>query len=284
MSGERILVPTDLSEFSVAALKYAAMLRGPLRAAMTVVYADEPGYPTSMPDLPMAVRERPPGEKPLVLETMRRHVEKHIPPPAPELRSAFGFAAQVIATTAEEIDATLIVMGTHGRRGFRRLMLGSVTESVLRETLRSLLTLGPGAIAEQPAQVRTILCPVNFSFVALDAMRRAATFASCLEAELVVLYVAEEKQPPLTEELERELDTWVAPELRGRSRYRQMIAAGNAAERVLEIADQVGAGLLVIGAQHRRFRSATVIGTTTERLVRFAGCAVLTVPRGAQGS
>ncbi|HUP46369.1 MAG TPA: universal stress protein [Thermoanaerobaculia bacterium] len=281
MSDERILIPTDLSDYGAAALRYAAMLREPLSAQLTVVYADEPGYPVTMPDMPLAVYERPFEERSQVIETVRGHVKEIIPAPLPEIRSEFGFASDVICKVADEIDATLIVMGTHGRRGLSRVMLGSVTESVLRQSMRPLVTLAPPAITEHPAGVKTILCPVNFSFVALDAMRKGAALAARLDAELVVLYVAEEKQPPLDDKLKSELGSWIEPELRGRSRYRQMVASGNAAERVLEIGDEIKADLLVIGAQHRMFRNSTVIGGTTERLVRFAKCAVLTVPRGA---
>jgi nucleotide-binding universal stress UspA family protein len=56
---------------------------------------------------------------------------------------------------------------------------------------------------------------------------------------------------------------------------------GGPAERVLDCADDVGADLLVVGAQHKLFRDATVVGTTTERLMRFASCPVLVVPRPA---
>ncbi len=48
---------------------------------------------------------------------------------------------------------------------------------------------------------------------------------------------------------------------------------------MLDCADDVGADFLVIGAQHKLFRDETVIGTTTERLIRFAPCPVLVVPR-----
>lgn len=278
---DQILVPTDLTDSCTPALRYGAMLRDRLAASLTVLYADEPGYPVNMPDMPLAVHERPPKEKEEVLRIVRSHVEKVIPPPLPEIRSDFGFASDVIVKAADEIDANLIVMNTHARRGLTRFMLGSVTEGVLRETLRPVMTLSPDVAAE-PAMLRTVLCPVNFSFVALDAMRQAAQFASKLDAELVVLYVAEEKQPPLDQKLETELASWVEPELRGRSRYRQMVATGNAADRVLAIAEEIHADLLVIGAQHSMFRDATVIGTTTERVVRFAKIPVLTVARDAE--
>ncbi len=282
MSKQGILVPTDLSEYSDAALRYAATLRDRLGLSLTVVFADEPGFPVNMPEMPLAVKERPPADQKRVVAIVRRHVETIVPAPVPEIRTAFGSPADVILKTSTDVDAALIVMGTRGRRGLHRMMVGSVTESVLEDSLRPVLTLGPAAIAEKAAPLQTILCPVNFSFVALDAMREAARIASRLDAELVILYVAEEKQPPLTADLERELATWVDPHLGGRTKYRQMVATGQAAEQVLQIADEISADLIVIGAQHRIFRDSTVIGATTERLVRFARIPVLTVPRAEE--
>jgi nucleotide-binding universal stress UspA family protein len=282
MSTQRILVPTDLSEYSDAALRYAAMLRDRLGLGLTVVFADEPGFPVNMPEMPLAVKERSREEQKRVADIVRRHVEEVVPPPVPEIRTAFGSPSDVILKTAAAIDASMIVMGTRGRRGFSRMMVGSITESVLEDSLRPVLTLGPAAMGEQPAAIRKILCPVNFSFVALEAMRMAAEIASQCDAELIILYVAEEKQPPLTEELERELATWVDPHLGGRTRYRQMVATGQAAEQVLQMVDEIPVDLLVIGAQHRMFRDSTVIGATTERLVRFARIPVLTVPRAEE--
>ena len=63
--------------------------------------------------------------------------------------------------------------------------------------------------------------------------------------------------------------------------FHELTMRGGAAERVLDCVDDLGADLLVIGAQHKFFRETTVIGTTTERLVRFAQCPVLTVVRAA---
>jgi nucleotide-binding universal stress UspA family protein len=212
---------------------------------------------------------------------VRKQVEKNVPAPLPEIRTTFGSAAEVIVRTAEEIDASLIVMGTRGRRGLQRLMLGSVTESVLSDTMRAVVTLGP-SVKDAGRPIKTILCPVNFSFVALDALRRAAQIATHGDADLVVLYVAEEKDPPMNEKLEEELASWIEPHVREQTRYRQMVAKGNPVERVLAIADEIGAELLVMGAQKKMFGESTVIGSTSERVIRFARCAVLTVPRAAE--
>jgi nucleotide-binding universal stress UspA family protein len=67
--------------------------------------------------------------------------------------------------------------------------------------------------------------------------------------------------------------------VRKNTRYDEVLLHGNASERVLEVAGQIDADLLVIGAQHRTFADSTVIGSTTERIARFAKQPVLTVIR-----
>ncbi|HEU4522337.1 MAG TPA: universal stress protein [Thermoanaerobaculia bacterium] len=279
MNTHRILVPTDLTDFGAAALRHAAVLRDPLDAHLTVLYADEPSWVLGMPDLPVASYQRTAADKEQLARTVRAHVEKYVPPPLPEIRIAETFATQAILEAAEAVDASLIVMGTHGRRGWKRLMLGSIAEHVLRQTERPVMTVGPAPQFDDGPRYRTVLCPVNFSRVGLDALREAGAMAARLDCDLVVLYVVEKPDSPPSEELDREFAAWIDPQLRGRCRYRQIVAAGNAADRVLEIAEQIDADLLVIGAQRKPFRDAAIIGSTSERVVRFATCPVLTVVR-----
>jgi nucleotide-binding universal stress UspA family protein len=63
----------------------------------------------------------------------------------------------------------------------------------------------------------------------------------------------------------------------GQSQYKELVLTGRPAETIIEFAHTVGADLLVIGAQHRRFFDDTVIGTTSERLIRHSSTPVLTV-------
>ena len=80
-------------------------------------------------------------------------------------------------------------------------------------------------------------------------------------------------------EEEARVRRWIAPELQEVCSYRELVVRGGPAERVLDCADDVGADFLVIGAQHKLFRDATVLGATSERVIRFASCPVLVVPR-----
>ncbi|HEY6895433.1 MAG TPA: universal stress protein, partial [Rhodanobacteraceae bacterium] len=130
--------------------------------------------------------------------------------------------------------------------------------------------------------IRTILCPVNFSEVAREALENACALADALEAQLIVANVVErgERVPA---QVEDRFHAWVDPLVRARTTYESVVVTGDPAQRVLEIADQTRADLIVLGAQHEFFSDATVIGTTTERVTRFARQPVLTIVRHAAG-
>ncbi len=123
---------------------------------------------------------------------------------------------------------------------------------------------------------------MNFTDVARDGLRVATRVAERFGAELVVVHVLEEGEIVDAAAHEEKLRRWIAPQLQSLWPWRQLVLRGDAAERVLDGADDVGADLLVAGAQQHFFRDGTVIGTTPDRLIRFASCPVLLVPREAQ--
>lgn len=126
-----ILVPTDFSDHSAYALDYAVELAARLGAKIHVLSAI--GIPAlGVPELGVAITSS-------VMDALVKDnqagldaiVASH--PGAPiEIVMRTGDARDVIVNTAVEVGADLIVMGTHGRRGLRRALLGSVAESVLR--------------------------------------------------------------------------------------------------------------------------------------------------------
>jgi nucleotide-binding universal stress UspA family protein len=142
----------------------------------------------------------------------------------------------------------------------------------------------PGILREkQPAEIKRVVCPVNFTHIAREALQHASSIAQAFDAELIVVYVAEGVQPPQLPEVEAAFSLWVDPATRGRARYRlSVVGDGDPAEAVLTTAGDAGADLIVLGAQHKFFSDATVIGTTTQRITRFARCPVMTIIRKAR--
>lgn len=280
---DRILIPTDMSDFAKLALRYAVMFQERLGAALTLMFADEFYFPVDLLELPLGYYlENAPETKQKLNEQLRDYVKNNVPRGADAL-IVQDAPARAIVNTAKDTRADLIIMGTHGRHGWRRALLGSVTENVLHETDTPVLTVTPGLMnADPPPQIKTILCPVNFTRIARESLAHACALAQAFDAELVVMYVAEavgdEHVPPL----EMAFSQWVDPQVQDHCSYKQVIAQGDdAAEIVLATAQQMNVDLIVVGAQHRMFSEATVIGTTTERITRFARCPVLTIVRKA---
>lgn len=282
---ERILVPTDLSDFAAQAIRYAALLRERLGSKITLLYADETYFPVNVLEISLGYYlEQAPATKLKLEERLRAYAGEWLPGAAVETRVVQDAPARAIVQTAREINADMVVMGTHGRQGWRRALLGSVTETVLHDIDRPLITVTPGVLAagELP-KIRRVVCPVNFTYIAREALNHACTMAEAFDAELIIVYVAEGVQPPQLPEVEAAFSLWVTPALRGRTRYRlTVVGEGNPAERVLATARETAADLIVLGAQHKFFSDATVIGITTQRITRFARCPVMTVIRKAR--
>jgi universal stress protein A len=145
LSIRRILVPIDFSAPSHAALEYAAGLAERMDAALMVLHAWEP--PSYFG--PEGVVVAAPGVVHPGLDEVRRSVErevsqfvKRVPLPAGAVvRVVQGQAQEAILALAAEPEVDLVVMGTHGRSGLARMLVGSVTEAVVRHAPCPVLTL-----------------------------------------------------------------------------------------------------------------------------------------------
>jgi nucleotide-binding universal stress UspA family protein len=281
---EHILVPTDMSEFAGVALRYATLLHERLGSRITLLYADETWLPADVFEMPLGYYlENAPEAKAKLQDRLRKYAKDNLPNTLVDTQVVQEAPARAIVQSAREMKADLVVMGTHGRHGWRRALLGSVAESVLHEIDRPVLTVTPAVQLSQPPAIRRVLCPVNFTYVARESLQQACAMAEAFDAELVVMYVAEGIQPPKLPEVEAAFSLWVDPAVRGRARYKlNLVESGDAAESVLMTAADLEADLIVLGAQHKFFHDATVIGTTTQRITRFARCPVLTVVRRAK--
>jgi nucleotide-binding universal stress UspA family protein len=110
-----------------------------------------------------------------------------------ESRLVESLPVPAILDTAEQEKADLIVMGTHGRSGLSRLMLGSVAERVLRETHVPVLTVrqSDGSSLSAAKGTQEILCLVNYTKLSRTALEYAVTLAACSGATVRVVHVVE---------------------------------------------------------------------------------------------
>jgi nucleotide-binding universal stress UspA family protein len=205
--------------------------------------------------------------------------------------------ASEIAAHADRLSVDLIVMGTHGRSGFRRLLFGSVTEKVLRLAHAPVLTVPtsvPEAVPIGSAPFRRILCATDFSECSLVALRRAVALAEHPDVRLTVLHVVELLVPPynppmgppmdlggfqlMYEQTGRaELQRAVTEAMRQTCNIEEVIATGKPHAEIVRVAQEQHSDLIVLGIHGRGPIERLVFGSTAEAVVRRATCPVLTV-------
>jgi nucleotide-binding universal stress UspA family protein len=142
-----ILYPTDFSPIAYHAFEVASALAHDYKARLVLLHVHEP---------PVPMGELVPTELPGYREALRRDLQalKPAQPIATEYRLEEGTVAEGILRVANETKCDVIVLGTHGRSGLGRILLGSVAESVLREASCLVLTVKTGAVARTSADSR----------------------------------------------------------------------------------------------------------------------------------
>ena len=293
---KQILCPVDLSESSDRSLAHAAALARWYDARLTVLHV----VPTFDPvpvrgalDEPLRVVN--PMSREQVLEEMRRSLDLADVSPQALLVAEAGDPQKTIVDQAISNRADLIVMGTHGRRGFKRLLLGSVAEAVLHEAPCPVLTVPPRvpAGASQAVTFKRILCPVDFSPSGLQALGFALDLARQADGLVTLLHVVEwlpEEEPRasahfnvseyrryIAEDAEQRLRLLVTEESRTWIEIDSVLVFGRAHREILRAAEKKPADLIVMGAQGRGGVDLALFGSTTQQVVRGAACPVLTV-------
>jgi len=275
----RILIPTDLSAPGLIALRYARFLGERFSAGLLLVYAEPMIFPGGEIGVPPMFVTATPKHLSALEERIRSYAADTLRGLTYEVAATDGDPVPSIVHKAVDCNADLIVMATHGLRGWRRAILGSVTEGVLHEGKCPVISISRSDERAQKAPVISrILCPINFTPASRASLDYATQLAAAFECELVVVHVTGEQDVMRARAIEDDVRNWVGLETLNRCTVRQLVLRGGPAERVLDCAEDLNVDLMVVGAQHRMFRDVTTIGTTTERIVRFAKIPVLTVP------
>jgi len=292
----QIICPVDFSESSVRALAYAAALARWYDAHLTVLHV-VPTFESMQVrgDILEPIRVVTPMPRERVLEEMSRSLNLAALSPRASSVADTGDPQVTIIDQAFSKKADLIVMGTHGRRGFKRLVLGSVTEAVLRDAPCPVLTVPPHAPAavSEAVTFKRILCPVDFSPSALQALGFALDLARQSDGRVTLMRVVEwlEEEEPrasthfnvpeyrryMLEDAQARLRNVVGEESRTWVEIDDVVVFGRAYREILRAAESKPADLIVMGTQGRGGIGLTLFGSTTQQVVRGATCPVLTV-------
>lgn len=287
-----ILCPVDFSEFSRRALDHAIAMAKWYEARLTMLHVF---VNLGAVDLPPIVLED--AERERLLAEMRRFAG---PPSEVSLDLLVLEAPDIRREILHQIDALhadLLVIGSHGRTGFERLLLGSVTERVIRKAACPVMVVPRGALdAERGGPVRftRILCPVDFSEGSLAALAYALSLAQEADSRLTVMH-AIEIPPELAEDplsLSFDIDAIHAAARAARlQRLRELIPEsawtyctvettvkeGAAYRQILTVATEQHSDLIVMGVHGRGAMDLLVFGSNTARVARAATCPVLVV-------
>jgi nucleotide-binding universal stress UspA family protein len=191
-----------------------------------------------------------------------------------------------LAEAAEQHNIDLIVVGTHGWRGVRKLVRGSTAEELALLATRPVLTVGPRVTSG--CDFQRVLYETDFSPASAFAFPYAASIAHSYDALLMLLHVNEWASKEAPVDAERNADEFFKKQLLGYGyadssvNCESVVRFGARDERIVELAVHRSADLIVMGLNCskalRPRLSAHLPGSTEYQVIAEAPCPVLTVP------
>ena len=193
-----------------------------------------------------------------------------------------------ILACATSLGADLLIMGTHGRTGLGWLMLGSVTDKVLRTATCPVLTVPPAVMRAAKPPFKRVLCPVDFSEPSLHALRFALALAQEGDARLTLLHVLPAPTPDdvvammghrsrCEERARRRLERLLPVASRTFCSPSSRVTWGAPPRSIVEVANGEASDLIVMGVRQRGILERMFVGSNASQVVRHATCPVLTV-------
>ncbi|MEO8078635.1 MAG: universal stress protein, partial [Acidobacteriota bacterium] len=289
-----ILCPTDFSDASASALKYAAAIAAHCDTRLILLAVESPLLTEAL-DLGTGALWSPDDTR----REMAQFAARTFGPESPmlaalELEVAVGTPAPEILRVARERSCDLIVISTHGLTGMRKLFFGSTTERVLRETTRPVLVVpavGPGALRLEDAKrlIGRILVPVDLSPASRHQTQVGRQLAEILGLPLILVHVIEPLRSRLAARLHLttiESDRRAVAEegLNGllatvppRLHPEALVVYGDPAEELAKVARDRQAGLVVMGL-HGSPLLGPRMGSVTYRTLCVSPALVLALP------
>lgn len=287
---ERLLCPVDLSDASRRALDYALALARQHDASLRVLQVvDFHGWAGGQIE----------GLDAIAASSVAALEEQLGWWVARSLNADAGAATEVregavvpgILATATEMNADLIVVGTHGRSGFERFALGSVAEKVVRRAACPVLVVPSREDAiVRTGQLTRVVVATDFSEAAAGVASYGHFFTTAVPSALSLMTVIDwpfgetHGKDPVTQ-LRQNLEQEASDQLRRVASAEGLddeptyvVRCGKAGREILQYARDARAELIVIGVSGRGALDRALLGSTAHQVLRDAPCPVLTVP------
>ena len=292
-----IVCAVDFSDHSKVALGRAGAWAKHFSARLIVVTVAEPllvSAAATTYDMDLVRDEVLPELRDFVVKTSASGGAE-IPPP--KVVVLVGDPATEIIALARREHAQLIVVATHGLSGYRKMLLGSTTERILRQTTVPVLVAPPPEQTTQSTdpsriEVGRVLAPVDFKDDSVTDVRAAAALAQSLGVPLLLVHVVaplnglERLRPQLDthnrvqiERAEQQIQRF-ASEAGTPASIETVVAVGSPAEEIARIAVARGAGLIVMGLRNQEHIFGPRPGSVAYRVLSLAPARVLALPPG----
>jgi nucleotide-binding universal stress UspA family protein len=289
---KRILCPLDFSEFSVRAYRHALSLAEHYRSKLIAQHIVEvwrhpsASFAASASLYDEYCQSLVGNGTEQLQEFVKNHTHNEV---QLELVVDQGIAPDSILSFAQEQKSDLIVMGTHGLRGFDRLMLGSVTDRVMRKAICPVLAVrepphdlaAAGQEQRYTHRLNRILACTDFSEDSERALDYALSATAEYDAELTLLHVLERvASPNHTEqaiaEATEQVEKLLPPERRKSLKVKTAVRIGKAYQQIIQFAGEAQTDLMTMGVRGRGALDIAVFGSTTYRTMQLGPCPVLT--------
>ena len=292
---KKILCAIDRSPSSLQAFGYALALARWQSARLNLLEVIEEAPPPGVNRAPTS--DGVPNETRTTLERDLRRVltARRASDVKVEISLRNGNVVQEILAQAKTSRPDLMVIGSHGRGGIQRLVLGSVAEKVLRLATCPVLTVRRGVrlVRRSRSPFATILCPTDFSAAANKAVAYAKRLAQEADAKLILMTAVEwpfgdevtsgavaELQKSIASNASDALTRLLPRPASNGPRAQAIVAVGKASAAIVKVARARSADLIVMGVSGRGALDVAILGSTTHHVIRDGACPVLTVRTG----
>jgi nucleotide-binding universal stress UspA family protein len=287
-----VLCPIDFSTVSVRAYRHALSVAEHYHAKLVALHIVEQWrYPSatfavSAAALNAFYQELDGTGWRRLREFVKDHTHDEI---QPELLVERGIAPDQILSSAQTRKADAIVMGTHGKRGFDRLVLGSTTDRVMRTAPCPVMVIPPqdsmtaGDELHSVRRLRRILFCADFSENSEAALEYAISIAAEYDAELTLLHVVDPSFPrddveEATARTMKQLDMLIpAKSDRVTFQIKTAVRVGKPYQELIRYAREERSDLVTMGVRGRGTLDLAIFGSTTYRVMQLGSCPVLTV-------
>jgi nucleotide-binding universal stress UspA family protein len=278
---ERILIPTDFSDISNQAVEYAKSIARHYDSQLLLVHVNQPINLVAPPEAVWIDEEE-----------IRQQREQWLEHGREELR-AQGFKAEALFVTGtiheelrsiiKEHKIDLILMGTHGKSGLDRFLLGSDTEAVLRRVNCPVLVIGPSALPAENGEWRLkhVICATTLDPDAVGIAACAYKLAHEHQAELMLLNVENPARVSTGEEdwlrFESALRQCLPDDIQPSDALRTRLLDSVPGHKIVDVAKERHADLIVMGARAASGITAHLLRGTVPQVIAEAPCPVLTL-------